>query len=246
MKPMRGLFVVGTDTGVGKTIVTAALTAALRSENRNVGIWKPVQSGNLLGSGATDAERLLQYTGLKEQPETVATFTFEAPLAPLQASKQAGVTFTLQELRLAGEHLLHRYESLLIEGAGGAAVPLTDESLMADFMAELRVPALIVARSGLGTINHTLLTISYLQQHGVSILGFILNQGEPVDLNADPSAATNAMWIERYSGIPFLGRFPYLQNEINTAALIDAVRESIRLETIQQALSFQRIEGKVI
>lgn len=239
MKPMRGLFVVGTDTGVGKTILTAALTAALRAENRNVGIWKPVQSGKLLGSGVTDAERLLLYTNLKEQPEAVATFTFEASLAPLLAAKQAGVTITLQGLLEAGEELLHRYESLLIEGAGGAAVPLTDESLMVDFMAELRIPALIVARSGLGTINHTLLTISCLQQHGVPIIGFICNQGEPVDLKVDPSVATNAMVIERYSGIPFLGHFPCLKNVINTATLIDAVRESIQLETIRQALSFQ-------
>ncbi|MEX2461215.1 MAG: dethiobiotin synthase [Paenibacillaceae bacterium] len=239
MRLMRGLFVVGTDTGVGKTIVTAALTAALRAENMNVGIWKPMQSGELLGSGATDAERLLQYTGLNEQPEAVATFTFEAPLTPLLAAKQAGVTLTLQGLAAAGEDLLNRYESLLIEGAGGVAVPLTDDSLMVDLISELRIPALIVARSGLGTINHTLLTVSYLRQHGVPIIGFIINDGESIDRYGDPSVTTNAALIERYSGIKFLGHFPCLKDEINTVSLIHVVREQIQLETIVQALTIQ-------
>ncbi|OMF23259.1 dethiobiotin synthase [Paenibacillus sp. FSL H8-0548] len=239
MRSMRGLFVVGTDTGVGKTIVTAALTAALRADNRNVGIWKPVQSGELLGSGATDAERLLRYAGLNEQPEAVATFTFEAPLTPLLAAKQSGVTLTLQGLAAAGEDLLHRYESLLIEGAGGAAVPLTDDYLMVDLISELRIPALIVARSGLGTINHTLLTMSYLRENGVPIIGFIFNDGQLIDTSGDPSVATNAELIERYSGIKFLGHFPYLKDEINTESLIHAVREQIQLETIAQALTIQ-------
>lgn len=244
MRLMRGVFVVGTDTGVGKTIVTAALTAALRAENRNIGVWKPVQSGELLGSGATDAERLLQYTGLNEKPEAVATFTFQAPLTPLLAAKQAGVTLTLKGLAAAGEDLLYRYESLLIEGAGGVAVPLTDDFLMLDLITELRIPALIVARSGLGTINHTLLTVAYLQQHGVPIIGFICNDAESMERYDDPSVTTNAALIERYSGIKFLGHFPYLKDEINSALLIQVVREQIQLQTIARALTIQTNRGR--
>lgn len=98
MGSIRGLFVTGTDTGVGKTIVTSAITAALRAEGLNAGVWKPVQSGAFSGSGVTDAERLLQSTGIYEWPEAVAPFTFEAPLTPMLAAKRAGVTLTLKEL----------------------------------------------------------------------------------------------------------------------------------------------------
>lgn len=239
MNQIRGLFVTGTDTGVGKTVVTAALAAALRAQGLNAGVWKPVQSGTLLGSGASDAERLLQYTGMNERAEAVAPFTFAAPLTPLLAAKQAGLTLTLQEIVAAGEPLMNRYGSLLIEGAGGVAVPLTDDALVADLISELRIPALIVARSGLGTINHTLLTVSFLRQYKIPIIGFILNDGESTSIHDDPSIVTNAELIERYSGIQFLGRFPCLHGETNTETLIDTVREMIQLTTIRQTLAVQ-------
>lgn len=243
MNVIRGLFVTGTDTDVGKTIVTGALAAALRAENLNIGVWKPVQSGALLGSGETDAERLLQYSGIHERAGEVASFTFQAPLTPMLAAKQEGVAITLQEIITAGQPLIHRYESVLIEGAGGVAVPLTEDSLVVDLISELRIPALIVARSGLGTINHTLLTVSYLQQHGVPIIGFILNDGDSKEMYNDSSAATNAELIERYCGISFLGRFPRLTGEINTELLIQVIREKIQLTPIRLAVTVQSMGG---
>jgi dethiobiotin synthetase len=237
MNVIRGLFVTGTDTDVGKTIVTGALAAALRAENLNVGVWKPVQSGALLGSGVTDAERLLQYTGIDERADDVAPFTFQAPLTPMLAAKQDGVDITLQEIISAGQPLADRYESVLIEGAGGVAVPLTEDSLVVDLISELRTPALIVARTGLGTINHTLLTVSYLQQHEIPIVGFILNDGNSDEIHNDSSIATNAELIERYCGISFLGRFPRFLDEINTELLIHMIREKIQLAPIRQAIT---------
>ncbi|MEC0238001.1 dethiobiotin synthase [Paenibacillus kribbensis] len=244
MSSLRGMFITGTDTSVGKTIVTSALAAALRAEGLNTGVWKPVQSGGLLGSGATDAERLLQSTGICERPEAVAPFTFEAPLTPMLAAKQAGVTLSLKEIIAAGAPLIGRYQALLIEGAGGVAVPLTDDALVIDLISMLHVPVLIVARSGLGTINHTLLTISFLQQRGIPIVGIIMNNSECIDALDDPSAATNAELIERYSGgLKVLGHFPYLYNEANdktnTEMLIHSVRKTIQLAPIRQALSLQ-------
>lgn len=228
----------GTDTGVGKTIVTAAITAVLRAEGRNVGIWKPVQSGALLGSGVTDAERLLRITGIKERPEAVAPYTFEASLTPLLAAKQAGVNLTLKELIAAGEPLTKRYEALLIEGAGGVAVPLTEDALVVNLISKLRIPALVVARPGLGTINHTLLTASFLQLHGVPIVGIIMNEGELTKPDDDPSATTNAELIERYSGLKVLGRFPRLHGEINVETVIEAARKTIQFAAIRQVLQF--------
>ncbi|MEW9701117.1 dethiobiotin synthase [Paenibacillus sp. SI8] len=240
---IRGIFVTGTDTGVGKTVVTAALARVLRAEGLNAGVWKPVQSGALLGSGGTDAERLLTSTGIDEQPEAVAPFSFEAPLTPLIAAKQAGVTLTLKELIAAGKPLAERYEALLVEGAGGVAVPLTDDALVADLIAALRIPALIVARPNLGTINHTLLTASFLQHRAVPIVGVILNDGELTELHSDPSLAMNAELIEQYSGLKVLGRLPRLHAEANSEALMQTVKKTIQLAPIRQALAVPSTGG---
>lgn len=240
---IRGIFVTGTDTGVGKTVVSSAIAAVLRVEGMNTGVWKPVQSGASIGSGVTDAERLLQSTGIDDRPEAVAPFSFEAPLTPLLAAKHAGVTLTLKELITAGIPLASRYETLIIEGAGGVAVPLTDDALVADLISELQLPALIVARSGLGTINHTLLTASFLQHRGVPIIGVILNDGEITEPHDDPSVATNAELIERYSGLRVLGRIPRLHREESSNTWIHSVRESVHFAPIRQALEVQTMGG---
>jgi dethiobiotin synthetase len=240
---VRGLFVTGTDTGVGKTVITAAITAMLRAEGLNAGVWKPIQSGAPLGSGLTDAERLLKITGLKERPEAVAPFTFEAPLTPMLAAKQAGVNLTLKELIAAGLPLTKRYEALLVEGAGGVAVPLTEDALLVDLISELGIPVLIVARSSLGTINHTLLTAAFLRNHGIPIIGVILNDGELTELNDDPSFATNAQLIEQYGGLEVLGRFPHLKAEATSETLIHTLQSTIQFTPIREAFAVQLMGG---
>ncbi|MDQ6419611.1 dethiobiotin synthase [Paenibacillus sp. LHD-117] len=230
MKRWRGLFVTGTDTGVGKTVITAAIAAALRSDGMNAGVWKPVQSGALLGSGNTDAEVVARMAGLEEKPERIASFTFEPPLTPMLAARHSGVSLRLEDILAAGETLAARYDALVIEGAGGVAVPLTDDALVVDLITELRVPVLIVARSGLGTVNHTLLTAALLRQRHIPIAGVVMNDymSEP----DDPSVATNAELIEQYGGLQVLGRFPRLSNPMNRESLVRATKESIRLTSL--------------
>lgn len=238
MSRVRGLFVTGTDTGVGKTVVTAAIAAALRAGGMNIGVWKPVQSGAPLGSGVTDAERLLRGAGIDERPETVAPFTFDAPLAPALAAQAAGVKLTLEALAAAGEPLARRYESLLIEGAGGVAVPLTGDALVVDWIAALGTPALIVARAGLGTINHTLLTASLLRQRGIPIAGVVLNDGaDDLALDHDPSVGANAELIERYGGLRVLGRFPRVSDEPEAEELAGIAGRAIDLTPIKAAIA---------
>ncbi|CAM4031440.1 dethiobiotin synthase [Paenibacillus alkaliterrae] len=241
----RGLFVTGTDTGVGKTVVTAALAAALRAEGQQIGVWKPVQTGTALGAGVTDAERLLQSTGIMERPEDVAAFTFPEPLTPMLAAKRAGVCLTLDGLMAAGQTIMNRYDALIVEGAGGVAVPLTDDAMMVDLMAELLMPALIVAKSGLGTINHTLLTVAMLRHRAIPIAGIVMNDGEQAVWKTDPSVAWNAELIERFSGVKVLGRFPSLPRSSHThmEILIQTVRETIDLSPVRQALAVQNRGG---
>lgn len=244
MSGIRGLFVTGTDTGVGKTLVAGALAAALRAEGVDVGVWKPVQSGALPSDSNSDAKRLLRYAGLDEEPGAVAPFSFEAPLAPMLAARQSGVSLALRDVIAAGKALAGRYGALLVEGAGGAAVPLAEGALTADLIAALRMPALIVARSGLGTINHTLLTAAFLRQRGVRIAGVILNDGERADPLTDPSIESNAKWIAAFGGLRVLGRMPFLLGEPDRKALIDAACGTIDISAIRQAIADNQGEDK--
>lgn len=248
----RTIFVAGTDTEVGKTIVTGAIAAALRAEGLSVGVWKPVQSGAVIGSGSSDAERLIRYSGITESPDQVAPYSFRAPLAPMLAAEAEGVLLTAEALRQAGEPLYARYDALLVEGAGGVAVPLANDALAIDWIAELGAPVLIVARSGLGTINHTLLTAAMLREKGVTVLGVVLNDGAEersrlADHNDrregsenrngnDLSIATNAQMIERYGGLRVLGRFPSLPGEPESKELAYIARTCLDLSTIKAAL----------
>lgn len=241
------IFIAGTDTGVGKTIITGAITAALCAEGCNVGVWKPVQSGAIIGDGNSDAERLIQYSGLNEvTPAEIAPYSFRTPLAPMLAAKAEDVRLTTVALYEAGKSLFQRFDALLVEGAGGIAVPLTEDALVVDWIAEFNMKVLIVARSGLGTINHTLLTAAMLRHKGIDIIGVILNDGartagwsvqqDEQDMNSDPSMTSNGQMIEWYGGVKILGSFPLLRKVPHTRQLIEIVQRHIDLSVIKLAL----------
>ncbi|MFD0586512.1 dethiobiotin synthase [Paenibacillus sp. GCM10027627] len=236
MSGWRGLFVAGTDTDIGKTVVTGAIVAALRDEGLKLGVWKPVQSGASIGLGHTDAERLIAYSGIAERPEAVAPYSFAAPLAPYAAAQKSGMSLTLESITEAGRPLAKRYDALLVEGAGGVLVPLAEDGLVLDLMAELGLPVLIVARSTLGTVNHTLLTISCLRQKGIPITGVILNDGKRAAADGDPSVSGNAEMIERYGKVPVLGHFPYIGAFLTTEKLAAAARQNLQLKRISETL----------
>ncbi|XEC95244.1 dethiobiotin synthase [Paenibacillus tarimensis] len=234
---LRGLFVTGTDTGVGKTVITAAITAALRSEGISAGVWKPVQSGAPLGSTDSDAHRLSRWSGTGDLPGDIAPFSYEAPLTPYLAAREAGVELTLDKLLQGGRPLAERHDVLLVEGAGGIAAPLTTQELVIDLIEALGMPVLIVAKSGLGTINHTLLTLSMLRQRHIRVAGVVLNETITDKQQDDPSRDTNGVLIARYGRVPVLGCFPYIERKLTPALLARQASEKLQLAVIRAALS---------
>lgn len=156
---MSAVFVTGTDTGVGKTVVSAWLALHWQAA-----YWKPIQSG--LGEGATDSEWVARWSG---QAPFAETYRLRTPASPHLAARLDG-----QRIRLDA-FSLPKAPRLIVEGAGGVMVPLNDEHLMLDLMRRLRLPVLLVARPALGTINHTLLSLRVLRDSGIDVLGVILN-----------------------------------------------------------------------
>ena len=201
---LAGYFVTGTDTGVGKTRVTVALAAELRARGQRVIAAKPCESG-----GGDDAVLIGRAAG----HPPICLYRFAPPLAPGVAAEAQGISIDLDAIyRALAEH---PHDTMLVEGAGGLLCPLGGLQTMADLAARLRLPLLIVARSGLGTINHTLLTISEARRRGLQVAGIILSE---VSADRTPDEPTNPTWIERLGDVRILGRLRHGAARLDLAA----------------------------
>jgi dethiobiotin synthetase len=205
----RGILVTGTDTGVGKTWVAAGLTYALRRQGLRAVYFKPVQSGCPREQGRlipTDARFAQELAGLAEPLEVLTPVALELPLAPGVAAARARVKVDLARIAAVYRELAAKYEFMVVEGAGGLYVPLVDTRfLVLDLARWLRLPLVVVARAGLGTINHTALTVMAARHHGITVAGVVLNR-----YPATPGLAeqTNPQIIEEITGVPILGLVP--------------------------------------
>jgi dethiobiotin synthetase len=215
---IRGIFITGTDTDVGKTWVAAGLTAVLRERGVAAVYFKPIQSGCPREGGRlvpTDARLARDLAGLAEPLEVLTPITLGLPLAPGVAAAREGVAVDLERIAAGLRDLAGRYEFLVVEGAGGLYVPLIGTNfLVLDLIRWLGLPLLVVARAGLGTINHTALTVKAAQAADISVVGVILNRYPPKPGLAEE---TNAGVIEAITGAPILGRLPEVEDLSNPA-----------------------------
>lgn len=207
----RAFFITGTDTGVGKTFVTSAIVRTLRARGVDVGVMKPVETG--CGSNPddslvpSDARALMDAAGVDDPIDMVCPYRFAPPLAPNVAARLAGVSIDTAKIRAAFLELVSRHDVVLVEGAGGLLVPLTDGELMADLAALLSTPVVVVAPSRLGVINHTLLTVECAIKRGLDVRGIILNNPGPPPAD-DPSIEHNAEELALLADLPVAGPLP--------------------------------------
>ncbi len=187
---MRGLFVTGTDTGVGKTAVTCAIARQWRAEGRTFAVRKPVSTG-----GNADALALAEASG---QPAHLITpYVFKEPAAPPVAAAAEGRPLRGAELHTA---CLADSAAVLVEGVGGLLCPLTDSMTVADLAELLAIPLIIVARRSLGTLSHTLMTVEIARHRGLKVAGVVVSETEPVV----GLAALTAVDEMRRRGVPVL------------------------------------------
>jgi dethiobiotin synthetase len=200
-----GVFVTGTDTGVGKTVAAAAIGLAARSRGRDAIPLKPAQTG-WDGAITGDAEFVQAALGTEEPADAVCPYRLRAPLAPAVAATLEGVRLDPRRVRERYEDLRGRHDLVVVEGAGGLLVPFSEGVDMAGLAALLDLPLVIVARPGLGTLNHTLLTLEAAHRRGHTVLGVIL-AGMPAEPALD--ALTNPGALARLSPVPLLGVLPF-------------------------------------
>ena len=206
----KGYFITGTDTGVGKTLVAGGLAALYRSRGLNVGVMKPVATGckrvnNTLVSD--DAVFLKFLAEVEDEYELINPISLEQPLAPTVAARLSNKKIDLEKVRTAYDTLCERHEYMIVEGIGGLLVPIDEYYFVVDMAEEMELPLIVVCRPTLGTINHTLLTVSYAHQHGLDVKGIIINESAE---NCDPIVKdTNTDEIKRLTGLPILGIIPF-------------------------------------
>jgi dethiobiotin synthetase len=186
----RGLFLTGTDTDIGKTVVAAWLMSGLGMD-----YWKPVQSGL---EGETDTEAVRRLTGLPDERFHSSAFETRTPASPHLSARLDGV-----EIRMNSFLLPDSPRPVLVEGAGGLLVPLNDDALMIDLIVQLGLPVVLVARSGLGTINHTLLSVEALRSRNLPLVGVVMN-GLPNEPNREA--------VETYGRVPVIGQLPHMDD----------------------------------
>lgn len=229
LRRFRGLFIAGTDTGVGKTLVAGGLALVLREKGIDVGVMKPVETGaDRLANGllrGKDALFLREMSGATDELELINPYCLAEPLAPAVAAKREGMEIKMSVIQQAYLTLSARHELMIVEGAGGLLVPLTERYLMADLAQLLKLPLLLVARASLGTINHTLLSLFYAQQRAIPVLGVVMNHTTPETGIAEQ---TNAETLKEWANCPFWGAIPYLP-VINRDTIGTAVANSLDL-----------------
>ncbi|MDP3704204.1 MAG: dethiobiotin synthase [Candidatus Omnitrophota bacterium] len=216
---IRGFFVTGTDTGVGKTVVACALAAWSRHHGVDVGVMKPVATGGrFVANGAVghwlsdDARWLAGAAGVDDPWPLINPVCFKEPLAPWTAARRARAAIRLDTPLAAFRSLGRRHPFLIVEGVGGLLVPLGPRTTVADLAKRFGLPLVVVARPGLGTLNHTLLTLECARRLRLPVRGIIVNQATPPprDPMSRLAEETNPGILQRIARAPVLGQLPFL------------------------------------
>ncbi|MBI4308892.1 MAG: dethiobiotin synthase [Candidatus Omnitrophica bacterium] len=204
MRKNKAIFITGTDTHVGKTIATLVLGTLYKAQGYNVGVMKPVQcAGN-------DAAFLKEALNIDDHLMDINPCYAPEPLSPHLAFHRAGKRVNMDRIFRSFARLCLCHDLLLIEGAGGLMVPLKKNYYNADLIHDLKAEVIIIARLGLGTINHTLLTVHQAKAHGLKIKGILFSDTNPNEKSI--AERTNPVEIQRLSKVKVLGTIPYLKH----------------------------------
>ncbi len=223
----KGVFITGTDTGVGKTTVAVGLVRLLRARGIDVGVMKPVATGARRMGGrlvSEDARLLIKASATKDPYELVNPVCLSTPAAPSVASLKEGRPVRPGHILTAFRTLKSSHQFLVVEGIGGLLVPIDGSLFLSDIAKKMALPLIIVAKTSLGTINHTLLTVEAARRRGLKVLGIVLNSSEKRSADyrvrstgfQDPESKRlfdyTRKEIERLSGVPILTVIPHAPN----------------------------------
>ena len=226
---MSGIFITGTDTEVGKTLVAAGIAGALRRDGIDVGVMKPIATGlpRKEGFRSHDSE-ILAKTAISSDPENEINPIF-LPLeaSPLTASKILNIDIKLDEVFSVFKRLTNKHEFVIVEGIGGVLVPIKQNYFVIDMIKEMNIPVLIVSRASLGTLNHTLLTVKACKEHDLNISGIVINSVRDNYIIEKSISET----IHELTGIFVIGSIPFI-DEIYTNNTVDLISKHVKYDLL--------------
>jgi dethiobiotin synthetase len=229
----KGFFITGTDTGVGKTVITVALIKAICRLGFTAGGMKPIESGCLQQGDVlvpSDGMFIKTIAHMEENIRQITPCCFKSPLAPLPASESEDISVDFEKINQAFADISGKYDAVIIEGIGGLLVPITRNYSVIDMAKKFNLPLIVVSRPSLGTINHTMLTVNYAIKEGLRVAGIIINYSQPPENTL--AEATNPEIIKRISPVPVIGIFPYL-TDMESATIEKAAGENIDITILK-------------
>lgn len=223
---MQSYFVTGTDTGVGKTVITAAIAGCLTKRDIDVGVMKPIASGNPQKNGfrSSDVSLLHQAAGVKDSEEMINPVFLPLPASPYDATKILNLPVDMPMIFEKFQELLKRHQMLLVEGIGGIMTPITKNFFVADMIKAMGLETIIITRASLGTLNHTVMTVKMCQQYKIPVKGIIVNY---FDEKGTPSERNAPNTIYELTGIPIIGIVPFVKDYKRLDTMIDVLARVI-------------------
>ncbi|MEK6762066.1 MAG: dethiobiotin synthase [Nitrospirota bacterium] len=206
-----GIFITATDTGVGKTLVASALAACLTQRGIDVGVMKPVETGvSRSRKLQSDGARLRKAAGTRDPTTEVCPYVFRLPVAPLSAARAERKTVQMATILRTFRTLCQKHTFMAVEGVGGIYVPITQSLNLLDLINKMRLPVIVVGRSGVGGINHALLTLHALCEQNIPVVALVLNQQRPVRTKvARTQEESTVNLLRRLAGVPVVGPLPH-------------------------------------
>lgn len=244
----KGFFITGTDTGVGKTIITAALIKAAKFLCLSACGMKPIETGCLKSESKVKSSKLKvkeevlipsdgmflkEIAGTNDSIDLVTPIRFQNSLAPFPASEIEGITVDIDKIKKAYSELSKKYNAIFVEGIGGLLVPIKKDYSLLDLARDFGLPIIVVSRPGLGTINHTMLTVNYAIKEGLTVAGIIINHSQPTE--GSLAEETNPEVIKQLSTVPLLGIFPYLK-KLDAGIIEESAKKNLDIERIKKYL----------
>jgi len=227
---MKAYFITGTDTGVGKTAITAGISGSLRKAGVNVGVMKPIATGipQKIGFKSADVEIIVGASNSKDPEDLINPVFFPIPTSPYDATKLLSLSVDVSLILSSFTKLLSLHDVLLVEGIGGIMTPITKQFFIADMIKMMNIETIIVTRATLGTLNHTMLTYDACKERGIKVKGIIINnfdeKGSPVEKNAPTT-------LHEITGLDILGVVPFIKDYNKIDTMIDMVEKNVSMKS---------------
>lgn len=228
---MKALFVTGTDTGVGKTAITAGLAGSMHKMGIDVGVMKPIACGipKQVGFKSSDASILADAAKTKDSEDLINPVFMQMPASPYDASKLLSQTIDMQMILERFAKLLSMHDVLLVEGIGGLMTPISRNLFVADMIKTMAIETIIVTRATLGTLNHTVMTCNICKSYDIKVKGLVINNFDEKGTPAEKNAPVTLCEI---TGLNILGVVPFIKDYNEISSMIESVEKSIDVKSL--------------